>query len=130
MPFGPQKKSEIKRMLSCATQLVDEQQYGLVQVDCPLVLDIKAGIAPMGSSQPYCFLAVSGYFDSGNNSLIAALEERSMISRNDILVCFIDNQSIVRLRRAVQVAKLWRTRIARAAAIAENFVSTQAKNDG
>jgi hypothetical protein len=50
MPFGAQQKSEINHMLSSAAQFVDEQQCRLVQVDRPLVLDTKAGIAPMGSS--------------------------------------------------------------------------------
>jgi hypothetical protein len=94
-----------------------------------MVLDTQAGIASMRSSQHY-LLAATGYFDSGNSSLIAALEEALTVSRNDILLCFIDHQSIVRLRRAVQIAMLCRTRIATTAAIAENFVSAQAKNDG
>jgi hypothetical protein len=92
-------------MLSRTAQLVDEQQCSLVQVDRPLVLDTQAGIASMRRSQHY-LLVTTGYFDRGNSGLIAALEERLMVSRNDILVRFIDHQSIVRLRRAVQIAKL------------------------
>ncbi len=115
-------------MLSRTAQLVDEQQCNLAQVDCPLVLNTKAGIAPMRSSQPYCLLATGSSIAETAASSPHWKRER-WLGGNDILVRFIDNQSIVRLRRAVQIAKLRRTRVATAAAIAENFVSTQAKND-
>ncbi len=81
LPFRTYQKSHTKQAFSRAAHLVEEQQSSLAQLDSSLVLDAKAGIAAMRSSQPTMVdvspgnLALREMSDRRNLSVVAASKE-------------------------------------------------------
>ena len=126
-PRGPQDIPQIKQMLAPRpAYLVRDQQDPRPTgqssgARCPSWNNPDATLAPILSP-------------SDRRSAIQPLHcriERATGDRcSDVLVCAIDHQGIVRPGGAIQVPELRRTRVASAAAIAENLVGSEPKDKG
>ena len=126
-PCGPQDKLQIKQMLARPAYLVYDQQGTTRSVApssgarCPSWNNPDAMLAPILSPSER---------DGRYSRFVAASKEQPGIAAQAVLICAVDHQGIVRPGGAIQVPQLRRTRVASAAAIAENLVRAKAKDEG